>query len=76
MSVVYSDAALSVVVHYDFHYYCCDNRQYRKYSVINQIKEESVGIKNVSFHVVSTTDFQQFGNKAKCSWNCQKKTVL
>jgi len=49
MSVVYSDAARSVIVHYDFHYYCCDNRQYRNISVINQIKGEGVGIKCVSY---------------------------
>jgi hypothetical protein len=48
MRVVNSDAARSVIVRYDYHYYCCDNRQYRKIAVINQVKEEGVGIKCVS----------------------------
>jgi len=48
MSVVNSDATHSVIVHYDYHYYCCDDRQYRNVVVINKVKEEGVGIKCVS----------------------------
>jgi len=43
-----SDAARSVIVSYDFHYYCCDNKQYRNIAVINQIKEGGADIKYVS----------------------------
>jgi hypothetical protein len=45
MSVVNSDAARLVIVHYDYRYYCCDNKQHRNIVVINQVKQECVGMK-------------------------------
>jgi hypothetical protein len=48
MSDVYNYAVRSVTIHYDYHYYCCDNTQYRNIVVINQVKKEGVGMKCVS----------------------------